>query len=73
MNGHRASVLAVLLLVCVGWALFAWLTPPDLAVGLSPGTTLIWHKIISVAAATVLSIHLFLNLILEETSDGRVN
>lgn len=71
MNGHRASVLAVLLLVCVGWALFAWLTPPDLMGAISPARSLVWHKIISVAAATVLSIHLFINLILDDALDHR--
>ncbi|GEM_PF-2808078 len=58
MSDQRSSLTAVLLLLCLSWALAAWLVPERYVVVWPP--SVLWHKVASVVVATVLSIDLFL-------------
>ena len=64
-SSFAASFSAVGLLVCVAWALSAWLVSP--AHGGLWAPSALWHKVASVILATSLAIHLFLVVTFEQS------
>jgi hypothetical protein len=65
MNQQRSSVPVVGLVLCLMWAVMAWLWPVESGPVWPP--SLLWHKVASVTLATCLAIHLFLAVSFEST------
>ena len=59
MHERRNAILAMVLLISVAWAMFAWVLIPEVAMWL-PG--LVWHRIVPVMTAAALTIYLFFAL-----------
>jgi len=65
LTPDRSRLSAILLVVCVAWASLSWLSPAAYAAAWPP--SLLWHKVASVALATLLSIDLFIAVTFERT------
>jgi len=59
MHGHepRKAAILALLVVCVGWALAAWVVAPEHLPAIPP--SLLWHKVASVLVSALLVIAAF--------------